>query len=351
MRSYVSSELFLTRRRTIFFYNQHRFKSPSFHFSKDYTMAQESRLVGTSNYAKRISKVVARLGAGKEDVLLVGEIGSGRRTVAWEIHSNRGKKRGYVLVDGRTVLDEEVRASINAQQVDVAEALTGQKPSVVQDNATLTVADLDLLAPQNQELLLRFLKEGRKKFSGIKVIVTLSHQLEHLAQSGGILLELSALLEKFELVEVPALRDRVEDIPALAESMAQRLCASFGVSSKVIEPNTSHILSQGQWPGNLQQLVAVVGKAVLISKGDKLEVPADFLDEHQHLEDAIANISSSRSFILDQSLDLIEKLLIQRALKHFHYNQSRTASVFGLSEANFRYRLKKFGLPSIRKKV
>jgi transcriptional regulator with AAA-type ATPase domain len=55
-------------------------------------------------------------------------------------------------------------------------------------------------------------------------------------------------------------------------------------------------------------------------------------------------------FILDQSLDLIEKLLIQRALKQFLYNQSKTAATFGLSEANFRYRLKKFGLPSIRKK-
>ena len=314
-------------------------------------MAQESRLVGSSNYAKRISKLAPRLASAKEDVLIIGEAGSGRRTLAYEIHSARGKKRPYVLIDARTVVDEEVRASITAQQTEVAEVLTGRKQAVVQDQATLTIADAELLAPHNQELLLRFLKEGRKRYSGIKVIVTLQHPLEQLAQSGGIALDLIAFLEKYELVEVPALRERVEDVPALSQSIAARICSSFGIPSKSIDPNTSHILSQGQWPGNIQQLVAVVGKAILVSKGETVELPGDFLDEHQHLEDAITNIATAKVFILDQSLDLIEKLLIQRALKQFQYNQSRTASFFGLSEANFRYRLKKFGLPSIRKKV
>lgn len=312
-------------------------------------MAQETRLVGTSNYAKRINKLVPRLAVGKEDVLIVGEIGSGRRTLAWEIHNARGKKRQYVLIDGRTALDEEVRASITAQQVEVVEMMTGRKPAVVQDQATMTVADIELLAPQNQELFLRFLKEGRKRYSGCKVIITIQRPLEQIAQSGRILVELVSFLEKCELVEVPALRERVEDVPALTQNIAARLCASFGIPPKTIDPNTSHIISQGQWPGNIQQLVGVVGKAVLMSKGERLEVPGDFLDEHQHLEDAITNIASAIPFVLDQSLDLIEKLLIQRALKQFQYNQSRTATIFGLSEANFRYRLKKFGLPSIRK--
>jgi two-component system response regulator HydG/two-component system response regulator AtoC len=314
-------------------------------------MAQESRLVGTSNYAKRISRLAPRLAAGKADVLIVGEAGAGRRTLAFEIHSARGRKRSYVLVDARTAFDEEVRASMTGQHVDMAEVMTGRKPAVVQDQATLVIADAELLAPQNQELLLRFLKEGRKRYSGIKVIITLQHPLEQVAQSGGISAELVPYLEKCELVEVPSLRERVEDVPALAHSIAGRVCSSFGIPAKVIDPNTGHILSQGQWPGNIQQLVAVVGKAVLMSKGEKLELPGDFLDEHQHLEDAITNIATAKVFILDQSLDLIEKLLIQRALKQFLYNQSRTASIFGLSEANFRYRLKKFGLPSIRKKV
>jgi len=267
-----------------------------------------------------------------------------------EIHTARGKKRPYILVDARTAPDEEIRASITSQQIEAAETMTGRKAATVQDQATLVIADLELLAPQNQELLLRFLKDGRKRYSAVKVIITIQKPLEQLAQSGMVSADLVPYLEKCELVEVPALRERVEDVPALVENIAARICASFGVPSKTIDQNTGHILSQGQWPGNIQHLVAVVGKAVLMSKGEKLELPGDFLDEHQHLEDAITNIATAKPFVLDQSLDLIEKLLIQRGLKQFLYNQSKTASIFGLSEANFRYRLKKFGLPSIRKK-
>jgi DNA-binding NtrC family response regulator len=255
------------------------------------------------------------------------------------------------LIDGRTVIDEEVRASLTGERADVAELMTGRQPAVVQEQCTLTIADLEALAPHNQELLLRFLRDGRKKFPGCRVIVTLQRPLDQTAQSGGLQADLVPYLEKCELVEVPSLRERVEDVPALAHSIVVQLCASFKIPGKVIDPNTGHILSQGQWPGNIHQLASVLGKAVLMSKEEKLELPADFLDEHQHLEDAITNIAAARTFVLDQSLDLIEKLLIQRALKQFQYNQSRTAGIFALSEANFRYRLKKFGLPSIRKKA
>jgi DNA-binding NtrC family response regulator len=314
-------------------------------------MIQELRLVGSSTFAKRIVKQVARIGGGREDVLIVGETGSGRRTVAWEIHNAKGKKKPYVLIDARAMGTEEIRAIFTGHDPESAELMTGRKPITISDNATVTIADADLLAPHNQALVSSFLKEGRKKVAGLKVIVTVQQPLERLAQGGVFAADLAGHLEKFEMLEVPPLRDRVEDIPALTASITKQLCAMLGKPMKEIDANTSHILSQGQWPGNLQQLVGVLGKAVMISHGDTLELPPDFLDEHQHLADALANIHSGRIFILDQSLDLIEKLLIQRALKHFMYNQSRTAQVFGLSEANFRYRLKKFGLPSIRKKA
>ena len=314
-------------------------------------MAQSSRLAGVSPFAKKIVRYVTKLAGGKNDILMVGESGSGRRTIAWEIHNARAKKKPFVLLDATTASDAELRAVLADGDAGQVESLTGRKPAVLTDYATLTIGDAEKLAPHNQVLLQSFLKEGRKKYSGLKVIVTLQTSLERLGQGGGLSTDLVGYLEKFELVEVPALRERVEDIPMLVTSITKQLCASLGKSMKDIDPNTSHILSQGQWPGNIRQLAGVLGKAVLISHEDALILPGDYLDEHQHLADAITNIASGKVFILDQSLDLIEKLLIQRALKQFLYNQSKTAQVFGLSEANFRYRLKKFGLPSIRKKV
>ena len=314
-------------------------------------MGQVSRLAGVSPFAKKIVKQVTKLGSGKDDVLLIGESGSGRRTIAWEIHNARARKKSFVLLDASSASDAELRAVLADGDAEQVEALTGRKPAALSDNVTVTIADADKLAPHNQSLLVSFLKEGRKKYAGLKVIVTLQQSLERLGQSGGLSTDLVGYLEKFELVEVPALRERVEDIPMLVVSITKQLCVTLGKPMKEVDPNTSHIISQGQWPGNIRQLAGVLGKAVMISHEDALVLPGDFLDEHQHLADAISNITSAKVFVLDQSLDIIEKLLIQRALKHFLYNQSKTAQIFGLSEANFRYRLKKFGLPSIRKKV
>ncbi len=314
-------------------------------------MAQESKLAGNSAFAKKIVKQVSKLAQGKEDILLLGEAGSGRRTIAFEIHAERGKKKNIVLLDSCSATDAEIRAVLASGDAGAAEAMTGRRMTGLADYATLIVSDIESMAPHNHSLLTSFLKDGRKKYAGLKVIVTISQNLIRLAQSGVLSSDLSSYLEKFELVEVPALRQRLEDIPTLITSLTKQYCVLMGKSVKEIDENTAHVLSQGQWPGNVRQLAAVIGRAVQISHGDKLELPGEFLDERQHLTDAIENIHGGNIFILDQSLDLIEKLLIQRALKQYMYNQSKTAQILGLSEANFRYRLKKFGLPSIRQKV
>ena len=314
-------------------------------------MTQESRLRGISPFAKRLGRQIQKLAQNREDVLLSGESGTGRRTIALDIHNERGKKRPFVLLDASSAADVELRAVFTGADADMVQTMTGRRPASLADQATLTIAEADKLVPHNQTMLVSFLKEGRKKFTGLKIIISIEEPIERLAQSGALSLELVGYLEKFERIEVPALRDRLEDIPALSVSIMKQLSVSLGSSVKEIDENTIHILSQGQWPGNIRQLAGVLGKGIMISHGDKVVLPGDFLNEHQHLEDAIGNITSGKVFVLDQTLDLIEKLLIQRGLKQFMYNQSKTAQIFGLSEANFRYRLKKFGLPSIRKKV
>jgi DNA-binding NtrC family response regulator len=314
-------------------------------------MVQQSRLVGNSPFARKIVKLVSKLSQGKDDVLLLGESGTGRRTIALEIHNDRGKKRPLVLLEGASVSDGEFRAVLLGADMTPAESFAGRKPASLSDGTTLVITDIDKLAPHNQAALSSFLKDGRKKYSGLKVVSTISQHLDRLAQIGAFSAEIVAHLQKFVLVEVPPLRERLEDIGPLTDSITAQLCALMGKSKKAIGPNVYSILAQGQWPGNIRQLVGVLGKAVMISHEDDLVLPPDFLDEHQHLADAIENITLGKAFILDQSLYLIEKLLIQRGLNQFQYNQSKTAHIFGLSEANFRYRLKKFGLPSIREKV
>jgi DNA-binding NtrC family response regulator len=261
--------------------------------------------------SKSLSRQFSKLTATKDNILILGEPGVGKRTIAQEIQSKSTKGKPLVI-DGLTAVDADFQA------------LSGR----------LTIANIDTVSPHNQHLLARVLKET----PGARVVLTA-------VRADGLNLDTKA----FQRLDIQPLRNRLEELPDLARSIADRIANQFGKSSLIIDDHPLRLLSKSSWPGNLKQLVDVIGQGVLISHGDRLELPSEFLNERQHLEAAIQNITAGRMFILDQTLDLVELLLMRRALDTYQYNQTKVAEILGLSEANFRYRLKKFGLPSVRK--
>ena len=82
------------------------------------------------------------------------------------------------------------------------------------------------------------------------------------------------------------------------------------------------MLERGNWPGNGRELVKVIGKGILISHGNELKLPDEYLDEHQHLQGTIENIIVGMVFELDKTMWLLEKLLIERLLGVTQNNQS-----------------------------
>jgi DNA-binding NtrC family response regulator len=250
--------------------------------------------------SKSLTRQISKLTATKDNILILGEPGVGKRTIAQEIQSKSTKKGELLVIDGLSAGDSDFQA------------LSGR----------LTVANVDAVSPHNQHLLAKFIKTT----PGARVILTA-------VRADRLNLE----TRTFQKLAIQPLRDRLEELPELVRSIADRIAEQFGRPSLEIDGHISHVLSQSSWPGNVKQLVDVIGRAVLTSHGDHLELPAEYLDEHQHVEAAIQNITAGRIFILDQTLDLVE------------YNQTKVAEILGVSEANFRYRLKKFGLPSVRK--
>jgi len=264
----------------------------------------------------KLDRKATAFAKSNSDILILGEPGVGKRYWAKEIHNRRAKKSGLIIADGAS-----------AGYEDVLELLSG-----VSNQATIVIANVDQLAPHTMELLNVFLKKGRKEYTGVRVIFT----------------AVEYTMDSFERFVIPPLRDRVEDLPELVNSVLQTLGRTLKKDVPVVQDDSLRTLGYSSWPGNVKELVAVLGKAMMISHGDYLELPEEFLNEHQHVENAIQHIMSNRTFVLDQELYLIEKLLIRRALIRYEYNQSKTAQIMGLTEANFRYRLKKFGLPSKR---
>jgi len=289
-------------------------------------------MTGNSTYSRQISNKMKHLSRCK-DILIVGEPGTGKRYLAHSIHLKRTGKGPYILLDGFSATHAEVQAVLYGNGKDLVRLRTGHDPARLSHHATVCIANADAFGPQEQDLLTTFLRKHRADHTGLHIILT-ANDLKKVAVGVG----------SFERVDIPPLRKRLEDIPALVQSILQ----AYGKGSLAVDERVVKVLQKGSWVENISELAKVVGKGALISEGNTMSLPEDYLDEHQHLEQAIENIVAGRSFDLDKTLWLLEKLLIERVLKETRNNQSHAAAAIALSEANFRYRLKKFGIPSVR---
>ena len=105
-------------------------------------------------------------------------------------------------------------------------------------------------------------------------------------------------------------------------------------------------LSRRSWTDNIRELKSVIEQAVFTSHDGPVELPTYLVDEYSQLDGMIAKIKEKKSFLFDESLSNLEKTLIERALEIAGFNQTKAAELLNLSEANLRYRLRKFHIKS-----
>ena len=204
--------------------------------------------------------------------------------------------------------------------------------------------------------ILAFLEERTSRRVGsyrsepinIRVMITAKEDLESLYQRHKLYEDLYRKIRDFDNVRVPALRERPEDIPAMVKYFATQLSTELGVGELVIDINAIDILIRQPWKENIRELKAVVDKSVMFSSGGRFMLPPELVDEKTEVVKMLTNIETGQEFVLERSLDLIEKGIIERSLHRFGFNQSRAAGFLGLTEQTLRYKLKRLGIVSSR---
>lgn len=185
----------------------------------------------------------------------------------------------------------------------------------------------------------------------IRLIVTVKEDLRTLVDKRKILPDLYTKINEFEKIEIPPLRDRPEDIPYLVKHFAGEICEQIGIAPLAIDINAIDVLVRQVWRENIRELKAVVDKSVLFSSGGRFMLPPELVDEKTEVVKMINNIVTGQDFVLDKSLDAIEKGIIERALQKFGFNQSKAASFLGMTEQTLRYKLKRLNIASSRTRV
>jgi DNA-binding NtrC family response regulator len=241
-------------------------------------LPHRTSLVGRSPAFRRMVEQMDRVAEAPIPLIIVGEPGTGKELVARTLHRmSRNLREPFVVVDCPFP-----DSALEGPRSDVPLVRFGGLLGWA-GHGTLFVDHLLALTPFQQGLLLRLIdatmnrggKTGRGSGTGPRVIAASETRLDDLPPDAPLRPDLVDTLSIYP-VEVPPLRDRVEDIPLLAESVLLRLSVATGRAWR-LSPAAASLLQQRAYPGNVRELAYVVERAAFVAAGEVLW-PDDFLD-------------------------------------------------------------------------
>ncbi len=312
-------------------------------------------IIGQSEAIKKVFSVLEQVIPTDARVVITGENGTGKELIAKCIHyAGPRKDRPFVAVDcgalPTNLLESElfgyVRGAFTGANRDrrglIEEAHTG----------TLFLDEITNMSTEIQAKLLRVLQEGEVRPLGsnqakkvdVRVIVAASANLQEQMTSGKFR---SDLFYRLNVVSVhsPPLRERVEDIPALAALFLKRFTEKHKKTARTISPQALQILERYSWPGNIRELENVIERAVVMMHFEEASLLPKHLAENIHFpesEISLRNLPTEGD--LPAILDSYERELLLRVLSLNKWNQSAAAQALNISEAVMRYKMKRHHL-------
>ncbi len=277
--------------------------------------------VSRSRAMQAVLDVLLRGAASDSSVLLRGESGTGKSALAHEIHESSARRAGpFVEVSCPALPPELLAAELFGHSRGAFTSAVREREGRVEaaDGGTLFLDEVAELTPPLQAQLLRFLQdhaferlgETRTRHANVRVVAATNRDLDAEVASGRFRLDLFYRLSVVD-VRIPSLRERVEDIPVLAEYLLSQACQRLGRSAPKLSDDALARLLTHAWPGNVRELANELERALVLSPGRTLEV--DHLSER-------TRATGPRSPQLGGpfTLDEIEREHIARVLERAH---------------------------------
>lgn len=299
--------------------------------------------IATSRAMQPVIRLIERVGPSDASVLITGEPGSGKEVVARWLHA-RSDRSGRPLVAvnagglSETLFESEMFGHVKGAFTDARSDRVGYFEMA--DGGTLFLDEVGNLSPTQQAKLLRVLETGefqrvgssRPRHVDVRVLAATNADLNVRVAEERFREDLLYRLNSVE-IPLPPLRERREDIPALAAYFLQRQQSRYGREFE-ISPGAMRALLAHPWPGNVRELRHAVERAVLLAEGDTLEVADLGLQPGPETGARLDGLT----------LEDAERILIQRALGRFDGNVSRAAEALGISRSALYRRLERHEL-------
>ena len=314
------------------------------------------RLVGASAAMQTVRTQAAKLARSQAPVFIHGESGTGKEIVAREIHLLGPRAQApFVPVNCGAIPPELMESEFFGHLRGSFSGATADKPGLFHaaQGGTLFLDEVAELPLAMQVKLLRAIQEravrpvGAHAEEAVDVrILSASHRdLGELVASGRFRRDLFYRINVITLA-LPALRERAEDIPELADHLLARLAARDGTAWR-LTPAARAALARQPLPGNVRELENLLERACALCDGTDIDVP----DLHLDTGSTLAGLSASLAPSIDEehaeptaASDHEERAHVLRALEATRWNRSAAARKVGLTLRQLRYRLDKWGL-------
>jgi len=311
------------------------------------------RLLGLSKPMEQLREMITKVTRSQAPVHISGESGTGKELVARLIHDSGPRRAGpFVPVNCGAIPTELMESELFGHKKGSFTGAVADKEGLIRsaEGGTLfldEVADLPLhmqvkLLRVIQEKSVRPVGEPREVPVDVRVLSATHRKLDELVKAGRFREDLYYRINVIEL-HVPALRERLDDVSLLVDSLLERVSNQIGSKIPAISPAALQRLREYSYPGNVRELENILERAVTLCANDRIE-PDDIQLRSQTGVELDELDEGATSDGLSDQLEHIEREAIIKALEQTRYNKTRAAELLGMSFRQLRYRVKKLGI-------
>jgi two-component system, NtrC family, response regulator PilR len=313
-------------------------------------------LLGDSPVMREIRSKITKLARSQAPVYIHGESGAGKELVARLIHQQSTRSdKPFVAINCGAIPHELMESEFFGHKKGSFTGAVGDKKGLFQaaDGGTLFLDEIADLPASLQVKLLRAIQEKKIRPVGeqqeipvdVRLLSATHRNLADMVQNGSFRQDLFYRINVIDL-NVPPLRERTSDVPALVSHILSKLTGQVQMNQPSISPAAINALQRYRFPGNIRELENILERALALYDGKRIEVddlnlPIDNVTTlHYAAEHHYDPLKGS----LENYLQVIEKKAILQALEENKWNKTAAAKQLGLSFRSFRYRLKKLDL-------
>lgn len=310
-----------------------------------------SHIIGKSQGLMQVLNTVARIARTNASVLITGESGTGKELIAEAIHINSQRaKQPFVKVNlggiSQSLFESEMFGHKKGAFTDATADRVGRFE--LANKGTIFLDEIGELDLSCQVKLLRVLQDqtfevlgdSRPRKTDIRVVSATNADLRKMVSEGTFREDLFYRINLIT-VQLPALRERREDIPLLARHFADRQAEVNGLPRNEFSADAMNFLSRLPYPGNIRELKNLVERTILVSGKQTLDA-SDFDAQYLRYDEPAKALGTSS--LAGMTLDEIERQTIMQAVEHYKGNLSQVAVALGISRAALYRRLEKFNI-------